>query len=93
MLGTVPSSTQRAGLLTVVVLAALSGGVLLIGDACFSRLRAGEDTIRLTHKRKVGAGGFAHRGESHGEVLGDPSVNSRARRVYTPLDAEHDMYR
>ena len=86
-------SSSPPGLLTVVSLAALCGGVLLLGSFAFRQLRAGEVTVRHNHKRRVGAGGFAHRGESSGEILGDPSVNSRARRIYTPLDSQHDMYR
>ena len=91
--GPPPSATVDPGLLSTVVLAALSGCIQLLADYLFTSLRAGEDVMRLSFARKVGTGGFAHLGETKGEILGDPSVNRRAGRFYTQLDSQHDMRR
>lgn len=92
-MGPAPNTGVSAGPRTAVTLALLCDGVLLVGDVIFTLLRDGEDKAPLSPRRAVGAGRFAPGGELCGFVLGDANVNRRARRVYTPRDAQHDIRR
>ena len=87
------NASTNPSVITAIALGALCGGVIMLFHAFFNFLRAGEHTVRDLSGAPVTAGGFAHKGESNGETLGVPGVNRRARRIYTPLDAQHDMLR